>query len=216
MGIPPTGGQEMANALTHGLGILLSVTALVILVVSAAQRGDTWYVTAYAIFGATMVILYLTSTLYHAFRNPVLKQIFEIFDHVGIYLLIAGSYTSFTLTILRDGPGWFLFILVWGVAAAGIILEVFFLNRWPAVTLTLYLVLGWVIVFAWQSLVVTGNGTMLGFLVAGGLAYTFGTLFFVLGQRWGWFHAGWHLFVLAGTTLHFFAAMAALPEVPGL
>jgi len=205
-------GQEIANAVTHGIGALLAIAGLVILVVQAALRGDAWYVTAYAVFGTSMVLLYLASTLYHGITARKTKRVFEILDHAAIYVLIAGSYTAFALTLLRPTIGFWLFGSVWAIAAAGIVIEAVFLNRWPLVTVLGYLLMGWLIVFAWGPLTAVASSTMLGFLIAGGLCYTVGTIFYGLGRKQGWFHPGWHLFVIAGTTCHFFAALAALPR----
>ncbi len=203
--------QEAGNAITHGLGAALAVAGLVILVVSAAARGDAWYVAAYSIFGASMVTLYLASTLYHATRAPKLKRILEIFDHAAIFVLIAGSYTAFALTILRHGPGWWIFAAVWSIAAFGITMETLFLNRWPVVTLLAYLAMGWMIVLIWKPFVASAPGLTTVLLIAGGLSYTVGTIFYALGRKWGWFHIGWHLFVIGGTVCHFFSALAAIP-----
>jgi hemolysin III len=203
--------QEAGNAITHGLGAALAVAGLVILVVSAAARGDAWYVAAYSIFGASMVTLYLASTLYHATRAPKLKRILEIFDHAAIFVLIAGSYTAFALTILRHGPGWWIFAAVWSIAAFGITMETLFLNRWPVVTLLAYLAMGWMIVLIWKPFTASAPRLTSVFLIAGGLSYTVGTIFYSLGRRWGWFHIGWHLFVIGGTVCHFFSALAAIP-----
>ena len=211
--IAATLGQEIANALTHGIGVLLSIAALVVLVVFASLRGDAWYITAYSIFGASMITLYLASTLYHAAQEPKLKRVLELFDHVAIFILIAGSYTAFSLTILRDSVGWWFFGAVWGIAAFGIAMETLFLNRWPALTLATYLAMGWLVVLAWKPLAANAPPSMLFFLIAGGLCYSLGTIFYSLGRRRGWFHVGWHFFVIAGTTCHFFSALAALPAV---
>lgn len=206
-----TPAQEFGNALTHWLGAALSVAGLVVLVVQAALRGDAWFIVSYAIFGSSMIILYMASALYHSIRAPALKRLFEKFDHAAIFVLIAGSYTAFALTVLRDGPGWWLFGVVWGVAALGIVMETVFLNRWPALTLISYIAMGWIIVVVWKAFSSNASAETIAFLIAGGLAYTAGTVFYALGKRWGWFHIGWHLFVVAGTVLHFFSALAALP-----
>jgi len=211
--IPATLGQEIANAITHGIGVLLSISALVILVVFACLRGDAWYIAAYAIFGTSMITLYLASTLYHAAQEPKVKRALELFDHVAIFILIAGSYTAFSLTILRDSVGWWFFGAVWAIAAFGIAMETLFLNRWPALTLATYLAMGWLVVLAWKPLAANAPPQMLFFLIAGGLCYSIGTIFYSLGHRRGWFHVGWHFFVIAGTACHFFSALAALPAV---
>jgi hemolysin III len=211
--LPISTAQEAGNAVTHGIGAALSVAALIVLVTNAVNRGNAWHVVSYSVFGSSMVTLYLASTLYHAFRALHLKRIFEIFDHAAIFILIAGSYTAFALTLLRDGPGWWLFSAVWAIAAFGIVMEAAFLNRWPYITLAAYLAMGWLIILVWGQLSKVASGTTLGFLLAGGLSYTVGTIFYALGRRWGWFHVGWHLFVIGGTACHFLSAMAALPKI---
>jgi hemolysin III len=207
-----TYAQEAGNAITHGVGAGLSVAGLVILVAAAVTRGNAWHVVAYSIFGSSMIALYLASTCYHAARAPRLKKILEIFDHAAIFVLIAGSYTAFALTILRSGAGWWLFGAVWSIAIFGIVVETLFLNRWPAVTLGAYLVMGWMIVLVWKPFSEAAPRVTEIFLIAGGLSYTIGTIFYVLGRRRGWFHLGWHLFVIGGTVCHFFSALAALPS----
>lgn len=204
--------QETGNAVTHGIGAALAVAGLVILVANAAARGDAWYVAAYSIFGASMVALYMASTLYHAARVPKLKKALEILDHAAIFVLIAGSYTAFALTILRHGPGWWLFGAVWAIAAFGITMETLFLNRWPAVTLFAYLAMGWMIVLVWKPFSAAAPRITSVYLIAGGLSYTVGTIFYALGRKWGWFHIGWHLFVIGGTVCHFFSALSAIPN----
>ena len=204
--------QEISNALTHGAGALLSVAGLVALVYNAAQRGDAWHVASYAVFGASMITLYTASTLYHAIREPKVKRVFEVFDHATIFVLIAGSYTAFALTVLRDGPGWWLFGAVWAIAAAGIVMEALFLNRWPMATLAAYLAMGWLIALVWRPFRESAPAATVTLLLAGGLCYSFGTVFYVLSRRWGWFHIAWHLFVLGGTACHVFSALAALPR----
>ncbi len=203
--------QELVNALTHGLGALLAIAALVILVAAAARRGTAWHVAAYAVFGTSMVTLYLASTLYHAAREPRVKRVLEKFDHGAIYILIAGSYTAFALTILRGSAGWWLFGLVWAIAIGGILMESLFLNRWPYLSLLAYLAMGWLIVLVWDPLLRVAPPQMLFFLLAGGILYSLGTVFYALGRRIPWVHPVWHLFVIAGTVSHFFSALAALP-----
>jgi hemolysin III len=212
IGPGPSVGQEIANAVTHGAGTLLAVAGLVLLVVAAAARGTVWHLVSYSVFGASMVLLYLASTLYHSLSRTRAGRVFEILDHSAIFVLIAGTYTVYALTLLRPTIGWWLFGIVWGIAVVGIVFEAIFLNRWPIVTVLVYVAMGWLIVFAWKPLSAAATPATLGFLIAGGLAYTLGTLFYVRGRRRGWYHAGWHVFVLAGTTCHFFSALAALPN----
>lgn len=203
-------GPEVANAVTHGLGAFLAIAGLVILVVSAAATGDPWRVVAYSVFGASMVFLYSASALYHALSFTKISRLFEIFDHSAIFVLIAGTYTAFSLTILRPSSGWWVFGAVWAIAVAGIVLESLFLNRKPVLSLVAYLAMGWLIVAVWKDFVAAAPAATTAFLIAGGLAYTLGTLFYALGKRRPWFHPAWHLFVLAGTICHFFAALFAL------
>ena len=207
-----TVGQEIANAVTHGVGALLAIAGLVILVAQAAARGSVWHVVSYSIFGSSMVLLYLASTLYHSLSKTRVGRLFEILDHAAIFVLIAGSYTVFALTLLRPTVGWWIFGAVWAVAVVGIAMEAIFLNRWPAVTVLVYIAMGWLIVFVWKPLAEVANQGTLVFLIAGGLSYTIGTIFYARGRRHGWWHPGWHLFVIGGTVCHFFSALAALPS----
>jgi hemolysin III len=177
----------------------------------AVTRGNAWHVVAYAIFGVSAIMLYTASTIYHATRRPSVKRVLEILDHVAIFVLIAGSYTAFALTLLRSSVGWWVFGVVWAIAAFGIVMEALFLNRWPVVTLLTYLAMGWLVVLVWKQFAAAAPEATTILLVAGGLSYTVGTVFYALGRRWGWFHVAWHLFVLGGTVCHFFAALAALP-----
>ncbi|PKL09167.1 MAG: hemolysin D [Spirochaetae bacterium HGW-Spirochaetae-7] len=203
--------QETGNAATHGIGAMLAIAGLVILVVKAVSSDDVWYVVSYSIFGSSMVLLYLASASYHAVREPRLKRKLEVLDHSAVFILIAGSYTAFALTILRDSVGWWLFGAVWTITLIGIVIEAMYLNRWPFITLLVYLAMGWLIVLAWKPLAAAGSPAMIAWLFAGGASYTVGTIFYALGRRWGWLHIGWHLFVIGGTVCHFFSALRALP-----
>ena len=199
-----TVSEEIANALTHGVGALFAIGGLAVLVTQAALRGDVWHVVSCSIYGGAMVVLYTASTLYHGVTAPRAKNALQVFDHASIFLLIAGTYTPFTLVSLRGPWGWSLFGTIWGLAAAGIILEIAFPRRWPALALTLYIGMGWVAVVAVKPLleVLPTGGLVL--LVLGGLSYTAGIGFYAW-RRLPYGHAIWHLFVLAGTILHFFA-----------
>jgi len=201
-----TTGEEIANSLTHGVGALLAIGGLAVLVTLAALRGDVWHVVSCSIYGGAMVVLYTASTLYHGISAPRAKRALQVFDHAAIFLLIAGTYTPFTLVSLRGPWGWSLFGTVWGLAAAGIVLEIVFPRRWPALSLALYIAMGWVVVVAVKPLlaILAPGGLML--LVLGGLAYTAGIGFYAW-RRLPYGHAIWHLFVLAGTILHFFAIL---------
>jgi hemolysin III len=199
-------GEEIANSLTHGLGALLAIGGLAVLVTLAALRGDVWHVVSCSVYGGAMVVLYTASTLYHGISVPRAKNALQVFDHAAIFLLIAGTYTPFALVSLRGPWGWSLFGTVWGLAAAGIVLEVAFPRRWPALSLTLYVAMGWVVVVAIKPLLAALAPGGLVLLVLGGLSYTAGIGFYVW-HRLPYSHAIWHLFVLAGTIFHFFAIL---------
>jgi hemolysin III len=199
-------GEEIANAITHGIGALLSIAGLVILIVFASIKGDAWHIVSFSIFGTCLVLLYTASTLYHSLPGKRVKKVFRIMDHAAIYLLIAGTYTPFTLTLLRGGWGWSLFGIVWGLGLAGILFKVFFVNRFNVLSTIVYLLMGWMILIAGKPLIehVPVNG--LYFLLAGGAAYSLGTIFY-LWEKLPFHHAIWHLFVLGGSICHFFAVL---------
>jgi len=203
-------GEEIANAITHGIWSLLSIAGLVVLIVSAAVRGDVWHVVSFTIFGASSVLLFTMSTLYHAISATKAKKVLKVMDHSSIYALIAGTYTPFALTALRPTVGWVVFGVVWGAAAIGISLKPFLAGKAKVLSTIAYLAMGWIIVFVWKPLVAVVDMTSIWFLMAGGLAYTVGALFYLLKGR-SWTHPVWHLFVGAGVTFHFFAVLALLP-----
>jgi hemolysin III len=203
-------GQEIANAVTHGVFALLAVAGLVVLVVQAALRGDGWAVVSFAVFGASAVLLFSMSTLYHAIRSPRVKRVFKVLDHSSIYVLIAGTYTPFALTALRTSVGWTVFGVVWGAAAVGIALKPFLAGKARLLSTIAYLAMGWVVVFVWKPLVAAVDAVALGYMIAGGIAYTVGAAVYMVKGR-AWSHPLWHLFVGAGATLHFFAVLALLP-----
>ena len=198
--------EEIANAITHGVGAAFSVAALVVLVGIAALWGTAWHLASAIVYGLTMFLLYLASTLYHAIQHPRARHVFKVIDHAGIYLLIAGTYTPFTLVTIRDDGGWWLFAVVWSLAAIGIALEAFWVYRPKWLSALVYLGMGWLALAAIRPLVANLEPGGLALLVAGGLAYTVGTVFYVL-KRVRFMHAVWHLWVLAGTALHFLAVM---------
>jgi len=203
-------GEEIANAITHGIGALLSIAGLVILIVSAATRADAWAVVSFTVFGSSAVLLYTMSTVYHAVAVPRAKNVLEILDHSFIYLLIAGTYTPFALTVLRSSVGWWIFGVVWGSAALGIAIKPFLVKRARFLSTLAYILMGWIVVFAWKPLNAAVGSTTIVYLALGGLSYTAGAVFYLMkGRRW--MHAVWHLFVLAGTTMHFFSVMSLLP-----
>ncbi|CAM2898655.1 hemolysin III family protein [Paenibacillus sediminis] len=201
--------EEVANAITHGIGALLSIAALVVLIVFASIKGSAWHVVSFTVYGVTMLLLYMNSTLVHSLRDGKAKDLFEFFDHSAIYLFIAGTYTPFLLVAIRGPLGWSLFGTVWGIAIAGVVFKAFFVKRFLFMSTLFYIIMGWLITIAWNPLVdaVPTGGIVL--LVAGGIAYTLGTIFYVW-RGFPFHHAIWHLFVLAGSVLHFFAVILYL------
>lgn len=193
-------GEEIANSVTHGIGAALSVAALVILVIAAALRGAAAHIVSCAVFGATLVLLYLSSTLYHALTHAGAKRVFRIFDHAAIYLLIAGTYTPFTLVTLGGAWGWSLFAVVWTLAVAGIVLKCFFIGRFHALSTTVYVLMGWLAVVALRPLLHAIPPSGFFWILSGGLLYTLGVVFFASRRRYS--HAVWHLFVLGGSACH--------------
>lgn len=200
-------GEEIANSLSHGFGLVAALVATPFLIERAVRQGDTAFILGASVFAATMVLLYLASTLYHALPVGRAKRVFRVIEHSAIFLLIAGTYTPFTLGVLRGTWGWTLLGLVWGIAVTGVVLKA--LNRLthPILTTSLYLLMGWLIVIAAEPLSVRVPASGLLWLVAGGLAYTLGVFFFALDSRLRYGHFIWHLFVMAGTACHYFAVL---------
>ncbi len=201
--------EEAANILTHGVGVLAALTAAATLIPLAAVRGSTWHVVGTSVFTATLVTLYSVSTAYHAARTRRWKARLRVVDHAAIYLLIAGTYTPFTLGVLRGGWGWSLFGVIWGLAVAGIVFKLFTTGRFKVVSTLLYVAMGWLILVAVVPVARQLGPTTLAWLVAGGLAYTLGTAFFG-ARRLRFGHAIWHLFVLAGSLCHTVAVVTIL------
>ena len=201
--------NEWANTATHGLGVAASVVALCILVVFAARGGDAWEIVGVSIFGATLVLLYLASTLYHAAAQPHIKARLKVFDHSAIYLLIAGTYTPFMIGILRGGWGWSMFGVIWGLAVAGVVFKLFFTGRFPKLSTLIYILMGWLVLIAAVPMFTLIPRTTLTWLVIGGVTYTAGTLFYH-NERLRHAHAIWHLFVLGGSVCHAIAVATAL------
>ncbi len=195
-------GEEIANGITHGIGAALSVAGLVVLVVYGALYGDAWRVVSFSVYGATLVILYLISTLYHSFTSPRIKRLFQLLDHCSIYLLIAGTYTPLTLTVLRGPWGWTLFGLIWGLAILGIVLKVWFVGRFHVFSVVLYIAMGWLVVIALKPLFDLVDHRMIMWLVIGGLSYTLGVIFYA-AKSIPYHHAIWHLFVLGGSIFQY-------------
>jgi hemolysin III len=199
-------GEEIAHAVTHGIGIVLSIAGLVVLVTFASLYGNAWHITSSSIYGATLILLYTASTLYHGIPHPRVKRVLQRIDHAAIFLLIAGTYTPYTLVNLRGEWGWTLFGLVWGFAIFGVLLETLVKRRIKWLSISLYLGLGWLVVIAIKPLInnVATGGLIL--LLAGGLCYSLGVIFY-LWKRLAYHHAVWHLFVMAGSLLHFFSIL---------
>lgn len=200
---PQSVGEEIANSISHGVGFLVALAALPLLLLGAAHHGTLALIGA-GVFGATMALLYLTSTLYHALTPNRAKRVFQVLDHGAIYLLIAGTYTPFTLGILRGPWGWTLLGLIWALALAGIVLKALVGVRYPRLSTGLYLGMGWLVLAAAQPLVLRVPGWGLFWLAAGGLAYTAGVGFYAMSHL-RYRHFIWHLFVLAGTGCHLVA-----------
>lgn len=202
-----TRSEELANSFTHGLALLASVAAIPLLVVAARGPRDAWQVVGGVVFGITLVMLYLASTAYHAVPHGRLKQRLRVIDHSAIYLLIAGTYTPFTLGVLRGPWGWTLLGVIWTIAVVGITAKWTFGFRFPRLSTALYLAMGWLIVIAVQPLVTHVSAAGLAWIVAGGVCYTGGVVFYANDQRIRFGHAIWHLFVVAGSACHFFAVL---------
>jgi hemolysin III len=198
-------GEEIANAVSHGVGLLAALAAAPFLIIAAARGGTAADIVGASVFVATIAALYLASTLYHALPRPRVKRVFRVLDHNAIYLLIAGTYTPFTLGVLRGGWGWSLFGIVWGLALLGIAGNAVGGMRFPKVSTAVYVAMGWLVLVAvkplWDRMATPG----LLWLVAGGLAYTGGVGFYVLSRRVRYTHFAWHLCVLTGTACHFVA-----------
>jgi hemolysin III len=210
-------GEELANSLTHGIGALLALVVGPVLIVVAARTGDIWRVVATTIYATTLALLYSSSSLYHALRSPRAKKVFQRIDHASIYLLIAGTYTPFTLITLRGPWGWTLFGVVWGLAVVGVAFKGAFGDRLPVISVVVYLAMGWLMVVARRPLYLHVAPRGIAWLVVGGLFYTGGVFFYVRDERRRFNHAVWHLFVLAGSISHFCAVLwYAVPIPPNL
>lgn len=201
--------EEIANAITHGIGAALSVAALVLLIVFSSLKGNAWHVVSFTIYGSTMLLLYLSSTLVHGLRDGKAKDFFEFMDHSSIYLFIAGTYTPFLLVAIRGSLGWSLFGIVWGIALFGVVFKAFFVKKFLFLSTIFYIAMGWLIVIAWNPLTAVVAPQGMNLLAIGGVLYTLGTIFYVW-RGFPYHHAIWHLFVLAGSILHFFAILIYL------
>ncbi len=205
-------GEEVANSITHGIGILLAIVGLVVMIYFAAIYGDSWHLVSCSIFGATLIFAYTTSTLYHSIPMPGPKRILRTLDHAAIFLLIAGTYTPFTLISLHGSWRWSLFGIIWGLAFTGVACKVFMPIKLARFSTLLYIAMGWVVVVAARPLLASVETGGLLLLLAGGLAYTGGVVFYAW-ERMPYNHMVWHLFVMVGSALHFFAILLYI--IPG-
>jgi hemolysin III len=203
---PQTLQEEFANAITHGIGILFSVVAIALLVTFSVLNGTAIHVVSCSIFGGSILLLYTFSTLYHAIPSPAIKPLLRVFDHISIYFLIAGTYTPFLLIALGGWLGWVYFGVIWSLTLLGVIFKVFYTHRFSKLSLILYLSMGWLAIFLIRPLINALSLTELMLIAGGGIAYTLGTIFYT-NKKMLYAHAIWHLFVLAGTVLHFIAIM---------
>ena len=199
--------EEIANSISHALALIAALAGTPYLILEAARLGDTRFVVGASIFAATMILLYLSSTLYHALPVGKAKRVFRVIEHSAIFLLIAGTYTPFTLGALRGAWGWTLLGVIWGLAAAGVALKVFNKGPHPVLSTTNYLMMGWLVLIAVDPMIARIPTAGLLWLIAGGLSYTAGVVFFALDSRLKYGHLIWHLFVMAGTACHYFAVL---------
>ena len=200
-------GEEIANSISHGIGLVAALCGTPFLIMHAARYGDAGFFIGTSLFSATIILLYLASTLYHALPMGKAKRVFRVIEHSAIFLLIAGTYTPFTLGVLNGAWGWTLFGVVWGLAATGVALKVFDKASHPIVSTGLYLLMGWLIVIAVDPLFARVPTSGLLWLIAGGLSYTAGVAFYTTDSRLQYGHLIWHLFVIAGTACHYFAVL---------
>jgi len=205
--IPPYSlGEEIANSITHGIGALLSMVGLVFLIIPAVRQGNVWHIVGFSVFGISLIILYLASTLYHSIPNPTAKKVFKIIDHSAIFILIAGTYTPFLLINLRSSFGINLLVIIWGMAIAGVVFKSIFITKFRKLSVAVYVVMGWISIIAIKELFQTVPITGMLLLALGGFFYTAGVVFYVW-KRLPYNHAVWHLFVLCGSVCHYFAVL---------
>jgi hemolysin III len=201
--------EEIANTATHGAGLLLSVAGFAVLLALAILRGSAWHIVACSVYGASLICLYSASTLYHAVVSPKLKRALKIFDHSAIYLLIAGTYTPFLLLNLRGPWGWSLFGVIWGLALAGILFKFWWVDHFPHVSTVVYVLMGWLVLVAAKPVLAHVPLPILLWIFAGGVFYTIGVIFYAW-HRLPYSHTVWHVFVLAGSTCHYFAVLRSV------
>ncbi len=201
-----TTGEEILNAVSHGVGAVFAIVGTTLLVAASALQGDGFKLAASIIYGASLMILYVMSTLYHSFTRPRLKEIFRVLDHCSIFLLIAGTYTPFTLITLRNTSGWYLFAFIWAATVIGVLLNVISIQRFRYFSMACYLIMGWSIVVTFKPLAEGLPTVGLGLLVAGGLFYTVGILFYAMKKK-RYMHGVWHFFVLGGSVFHYLCVL---------
>ena len=200
-------GEEITNAIVHGVGALLSIAALVLCVVFSAIHGNPYAVVSSCIYGTTLIILYTMSCLYHSFKVNNAKRVFRIIDHCSIFLLIAGTYTPYTLVSLNSTLGWVMFSIIWGCAIIGIILNSIDLKKYKVISMILYLAMGWAVIFTFKPLIKAIEMSGIYLLLAGGIIYTVGAIFYGIGKKYKYMHSVWHLFVLGGSVCHYLSIL---------
>lgn len=206
IGIPKyTLGEELISSISHGIGAGLGIAALCLCVLRSGAHNDIWGIVSSWIFGISLIVLYSMSCIYHSLKPNNAKRVMRIFDHCTIFLLIAGTYTPYTLVALRHSVGWELFGIVWGAAIIGIILNAVDMERFKGISMVCYLAMGWVIVFAFKPLMAAMPKGGIVLLIAGGISYTVGAVIYGIGSRVKYMHSIWHFFVLGGSILHFFS-----------
>lgn len=210
---PPA--EELLNVISHAVGLVLGIAGFVFLLVRAANYGDVLHIVSFAVFGASLIVLYAASTIYHSSRDELKRARLRTFDHAAIYVLIAGTYTPFTLVTLEGAVGWTLFGITWGMAAVGITLKLYFTGRYDLVSTLMYVFMGWVIMFAVKPLVAAFHGDGMIWLIAGGIAYTLGAVFYSI-RRMPFGHGIFHVLVLVGSFCHFVAVYFFVLPVPSV
>lgn len=205
--------EELASALTHGVGAIAALAAGSVLITLAALWGDGWQLGAAIVFGTCLLLLYLASTLYHSFQQPAIKGRLKVFDHCAIYVLIAGTYTPFTLIALRGPWGWSLFAAIWILAMAGVVFKLFYTGRFKRLSTLVYVAMGWLVLVAIKPVLAALDAWTFGWLIAGGVFYTLGTVFYHR-ESIPYSHAIWHLFCIAGSVCHYVAVMAQVVTPP--
>lgn len=196
--------EEKFNVISHAIGLVLSIAAFVLLITYSSLNGSAWHIVSFSIYGASLILLYSASTFYHYAENPKLRQRLNIFDHSAIYVLIAGTYTPFTLVVLNGWVGWTIFGLSWGLALIGIVLKLFFTGKYDKISTFAYVLMGWLIIFAIKPLILSFSNEGLMWLLSGGISYTIGAILYSI-KRIKYNHAIFHIFVLLGSFFHFIA-----------